>query len=80
MDEKMKTALLQWCEKHTKVLNDDFCEALEDLVETVVTTTETPIDDMIVLPIKEPVFNVLHEYLETQIDKIDGIEGNLGAV
>ena len=70
MNDKMETALLQWCERHSRVLNNDFCEALKDLVETVV----------VVIPIKDPVFNTLHKYLETQIDKIDGVEGNLGAV
>ena len=73
MDEKMKTALLQWCERHADKLDDWFIAALDDLVTTVVTTSETPLDDAIVLPIKTPV-------LETQIDKIDGVEGNLGAV
>lgn len=57
MNDKMETALLQWCERHSRVLNNDFCEALKDLVETVVVVTETPIDDAIVLPIKDPVFN-----------------------
>ena len=77
MEEKMKTGLLQWCERHSNVLNNDFCEALDDLVTVVVTNTETPIDDAIVLPIKEPVINTLNEFLAKRIDKIDGVEGNL---
>ena len=77
MEDKMKQALLQWCERHTSVLNNDFCEALDDLITTIVQTTETPLDDAIVLPIKEPVINTLHEFLARQIDKIDGVEGNL---
>lgn len=80
MDEKMKTALLQWCERHSDKLDDWFIAALDDLVTTVVKTSETPLDDAIVLPIKTPVLETLNEFLKTQIDKIDGVEGNLGAV
>lgn len=72
MDEKMKQALLEWCEKHAGVLNNDFCDALDDLISTVVSTTETPIDDALVTPIKGPVIKMLREYLASQIDKIDG--------
>lgn len=79
MDDKMKEALLQWCERHADKLDDWFVGALDDLVTTVVTTSETPLDDAIVLPIKTPVLETLNEFLEKQIDKIDGVEGNLGA-
>ena len=77
MNEKMKQALLEWCERHAKVLNDEFCEALDDLATTIVKTTETPVDDTIVLAIKDPVLDTFHEFLAKQIDKIDGVEGNL---
>ena len=77
MDDKMKTALLQWCERHADKLDDWFIFALDDLVTTFVTTSETPIDDAIVLPIKTPVLEILKEFLKTQIDKIDVVEGNL---
>lgn len=80
MDEEMKTALLQWCERYADKLDDWFVEALDDLVTTVVTTSKTKLDDAIVLPIKTPVFETLNEFLKNQIDKIDGVEGNLGAV
>ena len=80
MDDKMKEALLQWCERHADKLDDWFIIALDDLVTTVVKTTETPLDDALVLPIKTPVFETLNEFLKSQIDKIDGVEGNLGAV
>uniref|UniRef100_UPI0040257D7F hypothetical protein n=1 Tax=Candidatus Stercorousia sp. TaxID=3048886 RepID=UPI0040257D7F len=79
MNEKMKTALLQWCERHADKLDDWFIVALDDLVTTVVTTTETPFDDGVVLPIKTPVLEILDEFLKNKIDKIDGVEGNLGA-
>lgn len=79
MDDKMKEALLQWCERHTDKLDGWFIGALDDLVTTVVTTSETPLDDAIVLPIKTPVLETLNEFLKKQIDKIDGVEGNLGA-
>lgn len=77
MDEKMKQALLQWCERHSDKLDDWFIDALDDLVTTVVKTSETPYDDALVLPIKTPVFETLNEFLKKQIDKIDGITGNL---
>lgn len=79
MDDKMKEALLQWCERHADKLDGWFIGALDDLVTTVVTTSETPLDDAIVLPIKTPVLETLNEFLKKQIDKIDGVEGNLGA-
>ena len=79
MEQEMKTALLQWCERHADKLDDWFIAALDDLVTTVVKTTETPLDDALVLPIKTPVFETLNEFLKTQIDKIDGVEGNLEA-
>ena len=73
-NEKMKQALLEWCERHAAVLNDDFCNAVDDLVTTIVQTTETPIDDAIVLAVKTPALELLHEFLAEQIDKIDGVE------
>ena len=77
MEEKMKTGLLQWCERHADRLDDWFVDALDDLITTVVTTSETPIDDAIILPIKDPVINTINGYLTKQIDKIDGEIGNL---
>lgn len=77
MDDKMKTALLSWCERHADRLDDWFIEALDDLITIVVTTTDTPIDDAIVLPIKKPVLETLDAFLKDQIDKIDGVEDNL---
>lgn len=80
MDEKMKKALLQWCERYADKLDDWFIDALDDLAVTVVTNTETPIDDGIVLAVKAPVLETLKEFIQKGIDKIDGVEGNLGAV
>lgn len=80
MDDKMKQDLLRWCEKHSDKLGDWFIPAVDELITIVVTDTETPIDDAIVLPIKTPVLEVVDTYLKKQIDKIDGVEGNLGAV
>lgn len=77
MEDTMKQALLKWCERHAKVLNDEFCEAIDDLATTIVQATETPYDDTIVLAIKDPVLDALHEFLAKQIDKIDGVEGNI---
>lgn len=77
MNEKMEKALLECCERNSKVLSPATVAFIKDLTETVVKTTETPIDDAIVLPITGPVFNTLDKWLLKQIDKIDGVEGNL---
>ena len=79
MDEKMRTALLEWCERHAVVLSPTVVAAFKDLIETVVKTTETPIDDAIVLPLTGPAFKILDKGLLEQADKIDGVEGNCGA-
>lgn len=81
MEEKEKTqletAILACCEKHSYVLKNGGVDFLKDLVETFVKNTETPYDDIVVLPLTEPVFSTINKWLDTQIDKIDGVEGNL---
>ncbi len=79
MDEKMRTVLLGWCERHATILSPVVVAALKDLVETVVKTTDTPLDDAIVLPLTGTVFKSLDSWLLEQADKIDGVEGNCGA-
>lgn len=75
MEDKMKQALLQCCERNAKVLSPDVVAFMKDLVNTAIDTSETKLDDM-ALPIINKAFDVLDEYLLTLVDKIDGVEGN----
>lgn len=81
MDEKEKDQLeksiLECCERNSYVLKNGGVDFLKDLVETFVKNTKTPYDDMVVLPVTEPVFNTINKWLDSQIDKIDGVKGNL---
>ena len=74
MDENMKQALLECCERNCEVISPAVVEFAKDLVNTAIETSETPIDDMF-LPIINKGFEVLDEFLAKQIDKIDGEEG-----
>ena len=74
MDDKMKQALLECCERNCKVLSPDVVAFMQDLVNTAIETSENKIDDMFV-PIINMGFEVLDDYLKSQIDKIDGVEG-----
>lgn len=74
MDDKMKQALLECCERNCEVISPAVVAFAKDLVQTAVETSETPIDD-IFLPIINKGFEVLDEFLKEQIDKIDGVEG-----
>ena len=69
MDEKMKQALLECCERNCKVISPEVVAFAKDLVKTTIETSETPIDDMF-LPIIDKGFEVLDEFLAKQIDKI----------
>ena len=71
MDEKMKKALLDCCERNRKVISPDVVAFAKDLVNTAILTSENKIDDMFT-PIINKGFEVLDEYLLKQIDKIDG--------
>ena len=74
MDDKMKQALLECCERNCEVLSPAVVAFMKDIVNTTIETSETPIDDMF-LPIINKGFEVLDEFLAEQIDKIDGDEG-----
>ena len=74
MDEKMKQALLECCERNCEVISPAVVAFAKDLVKTAIETSETKIDDMF-LPIINKGFEVLDEFLAKQIDKIDGEEG-----
>lgn len=71
MDEKMKQALLECCERNCKVISPEVVAFAKDLVNTAIKTSETPIDDMF-LPIINKGFEVADEFISAQIDKIDG--------
>ena len=46
----------------------------KDLANTAIATSENKIDDLF-LPIINTCFAVLDEYVEKQVDKIDGVDG-----
>ena len=71
MNEKMKQALLECCERNVKVLSPDVVAFMKDLTNTAITTSENKIDDMFT-PIINMEFEVLDEFLLKQADKIDG--------
>ena len=74
MNDKMKQALLECCERNCEVLSPAVVAFLQDLVNTAIETSENKVDDMFV-PIINMGFEVLDDYLKSQIDKIDGVEG-----
>ncbi len=71
MNEAMKQALLECCERNVKVLSPDVVAFMKDLTNTAITTSENKIDDMFT-PIINMGFEVLDEFLLKQADKIDG--------
>ncbi len=75
MEETMKQALLECCERNCKVLSPEVVAFMKDLTNTAITTSENKIDDMFT-PIINMGFEVLDEFLLEQIDKIDGAENN----
>ena len=74
MNDKMKQALLECCERNCEVLSPAVVAFLQDLVNTAIETSENKVDDMFV-PIINMGFEVLDDFLAKQIDKIDGVEG-----
>lgn len=74
MDEKMKQALLECCERNVEVISPAVVAFAKDIVNTAIETSDTKVDDMF-LPIINMGFEVLDEFLAKQIDKIDGVEG-----
>ena len=74
MEDKMKQALLECCERNCEVLSPAVVAFMQDLVNTAIETSETKVDDMFV-PIINMGFEVLDDFLANQIDKIDGAEG-----
>ena len=74
MEDKMKQALLECCERNCEVISPAVIAFAKDLVNTAIETSDTKVDDMF-LPIINMGFEVLDEFLAKQIDKIDGVEG-----
>lgn len=72
MDEKMKQALLECCERNCEVISPAVVAFAKDLVKTAIETSETKIDDMF-LGIINPCFELLDNFLKEQIEKIDGV-------
>ena len=74
MEDKMKQALLECCQRNCEVLSPAVVAFMQDLVNTAIETSENKVDDMFV-PIINMGFEVLDDFLAKQIDKIDGAEG-----
>ena len=74
MDDKMKQALLECCERNCEVLSPAVVAFMKDLTNTAIETSENKVDDMFV-PIINMGFDVLDEFLLKQVDKIDGVAG-----
>ena len=74
MEDKMKQALLECCERNCEVLSPAVVAFMKDLTNTAIETSENKVDDMFV-PIINMGFEVLDDYLKSQIDKIDGAAG-----
>lgn len=74
MNEKMKQALLECCERNCEVISPAVIAFAKDLANTAIATSENKIDDLF-LPIINTCFAVLDEYVEKQVDKIDGVDG-----
>lgn len=72
MNEEMKQALLECCERNCEVLTPAVLDFAKDLVNTAIKTSNTPIDDMF-LPIINKGFDVAEEFIAEQVDKIDGV-------
>ena len=74
MNEEMKQALLECCERNCEVISPAVVAFAKDLVNTIIETSENKIDDLF-LPIINTGFGILDEYLAKQVDKIDGVDG-----
>ena len=74
MNDKMKQALLECCERNCEVLSPAVVAFMKDLTSTAIETSENKVDDMFT-PIINMGFEVLDDFLAKQIDKIDGVAG-----
>lgn len=71
MDDKMKQALLECCERHVDVLSDEVVEFMYDLANTAIETSDTKIDDafLTVINATKP---IVQSAVDKLVDKIDG--------
>lgn len=69
MDEKMKQALLECCERNMEVISPAVIAFAKDLVNTAIQTSDNKVDDMF-LPIIDMGFQVLDDFVAEQVDKI----------
>lgn len=74
MDEKMKEALLECCERNVEVISPAVINFAKDLVNTAIATSDNKVDDMFA-PIINMGFEVLEDFVAKQVDKIDGAVG-----
>ncbi len=74
MNEEMKQALLECCERNCEVISPAVVSFAKDLVNTAIEISENKIDDLF-LPIINMGFEVMDEFMLKQVDKIDGEEG-----
>lgn len=72
MDDKMKQALLECCERNCEVLSPAVVAFMKDLTNTAIETSENKVDDMF-LGIINPCFELLDNFLKEQVEKIDGV-------
>lgn len=78
MDENIRQALLECCERHTDVLSKGTINFAYDLVNTYIEATPNKIDDQFtgLINSSKP---IVENFVEELVDKIDGVEGNLEA-
>lgn len=75
MDEEMKQALLECCERHMDVLSDEVVEFAYDLANTAIETSENKIDDAF-LSVINATKPIVQGCVDKLVDKIDGDENN----
>lgn len=77
MDENIREALLKCCERHTDVLSTETIDFAYDLVNTYIEATPNKVDDQFtgLINSSKP---IVEHFVEELVDKIDGVEGNLG--
>lgn len=71
MDDKMKQALLECCERHADVLSDEVVEFMYDLANTAIETSDTKIDDAF-LSVINATKPIVQAAVDKLVDKIDG--------
>ncbi len=73
MNDEMKIALLECCERNCEILTPAVVAFVKDIVNTAIEKSENKIDDLF-LSIINPCFGLLEDFLAKQVAKIDGTE------